>query len=134
MVSVSPSRSAALAIARLKRRAEFLAVAGSGIKAALPGVVLQARPRGEADGATVRVGFTATRKLGGAVVRNRARRRLKAAAHEALPLAARPGWDYVLIARAGTCTRPYGQLVADVRKALSLTARGERADRERAQA
>ena len=61
-------------------------------------------------------------------------RRLKAAAHEALPLAARPGWDYVLIARAGTCMRPYGQLVADVRKALSLTARGERADRERAQA
>lgn len=122
-----------VSIARLKRRAEFLAVAGSGIKAVAPGVVLQGRPRpGAQAGDDVRLGFTATRKLGGAVVRNRARRRLKAAAQEAVPLAGRPGWDYVLIARAGTLARPYRLLVADVTTTLGAAARSfERTDKER---
>ena len=122
-------------IARLKRRAEFLAVAGSGIKAVAPGVVLQARARPEGEvGHAVRVGFTATRKLGGAVIRNRARRRLKEAAREALPLAGRPGCDYVLIARAGTIERPYRLLVADLTTTLGAAARSmARTDRERRQ-
>jgi ribonuclease P protein component len=131
MVTLSPAAPpTGLGIARLKRRADFLAVAGSGIKAVAPGVVLQARPReGEEDG--VRVGFTATRKLGGAVIRNRARRRLKAAAQEVLPLAGRAGWDYVLIARAATCARPYLLLVGDVKSTLSATARGLDKERNR---
>lgn len=103
-------------LAILKRRADFLRVAASRSRAATPGVVVQAAP-GRQDGA-VRVGFTATRKLGGAVVRNRAKRRLRAVAAAVLGERARPGTDYVLIARAGTAGRPYSALVADLETAL----------------
>ncbi|MBL8699785.1 MAG: ribonuclease P protein component [Alphaproteobacteria bacterium] len=110
---------------RLTRRPEFLLVAGSGRKAVLPGVVLQARPRSpDSDaaapdgGQTPRFGFTATRKIGGAVVRNRARRRLKAAAQLLGARLARPGVDYVLIARAGTLSRAWPKLLRDVEQAF----------------
>lgn len=105
-----------MALSRLKRRPEFLRVAGSGLKAAAPGLVLQARPRGRGHG--IRVGFTATRRVGGAVQRNRAKRRLRAAAAEVLPGAAATGCDYVLIARRTTLDRPYGALVRDLTGAL----------------
>lgn len=101
---------------RLKRRPEFLAVAGSGVKAAAPGLVLQARPRDQ--GGDIRVGFTATRRVGGAVQRNRAKRRLRAAAEAVLPGAAAPGCDYVLIARRATLDRPFAALVRDLTGAL----------------
>lgn len=111
------------AIGRLKRREEFLRVAGSRRKAALPGVVLQAAPGPASD--TIRCGFTATKKLGGAVVRNRAKRRLRAAAQAVLPVAGTRGYDYVLVARAGTLDRPWPQLLDDLRKALAaLTLKG----------
>lgn len=111
------------AIGRLKRREEFLRVAGSRRKAALPGLVLQAAPAPESD--AIRCGFTATKKLGGAVVRNRAKRRLRAAAQAVLPVAATRGYDYVLVARAGTADRPWPQLLDDLRKALeALTPKG----------
>jgi ribonuclease P protein component len=97
---------------RLKRREEFLRVAEGRRKAVAPGLILQAAPS-EAS-ATVRVGFTASRKVGGAVVRNRARRRLRAAAAAVLPLHAEPGHDYVVIARAGTVSRAYGKLLDDL--------------------
>ncbi len=105
-----------MALSRLKRRPEFLAVAGSGLKAAAPGLVLQARPRDQ--GCDIRVGFTATRRVGGAVQRNRAKRRLRAAAAAVLPGAAAPGCDYVLIARRATLDRPYAALVQDLTGAL----------------
>jgi ribonuclease P protein component len=70
----------------------------------------------------VRVGFTATRKIGNAVIRNRARRRLREAAAAILPVAASPGHDYVLIARSGTIDRPYDKLLADLRAALAAVA------------
>src|SRR5947208_2991009 len=89
-------------LVRLKTRADFLRVAASGRRAVRPGLMLQAaRPSG-IDGAFVRVGFTASRKVGNAVVRNRAKRRLRAVADELLARDGRPGTDYVLIARAGT--------------------------------
>jgi len=69
-------------------------------------------------GEKVRVGFTASRKVGNAVVRNRAKRRLRAAAAEILSRDGRPGTDYVLIARAGTGERRYTDLVADLAGAL----------------
>lgn len=111
------------AIGRLKRREEFLKVAGSRRKAALPGLVLQAAFGPQST--TIRCGFTATKKLGGAVVRNRAKRRLRAAAQAVLPVAGTPGYDYVLVARAGTLDRPWPQLLDDLRKALeTLTPKG----------
>ena len=105
-----------MALSHLKRRPEFLAVAGSGLKAAAPGLVLQARPRNQGHG--IRVGFTATRRVGGAVQRNRAKRRLRAAAEAVLPGTAAPGCDYVLIARRATLDRPYGALIRDLTGAL----------------
>ncbi len=68
--------------------------------------------------ALIRVGFTATRRVGGAVVRNRAKRRLREAARQLLPQLARPGCDYVLIARGGTVSRPWPRLLDDVKSAL----------------
>lgn len=66
----------------------------------------------------MRFGITASRKVGGAVERNRAKRRLRAAAVEVLPVAGRPGTDYVLIARAETLRRPYRDLIRDLSGAV----------------
>ena len=79
--------------------------------------MIQALPRGD-DQPLVRVGFTATRKIGGAVVRNRAKRRLREAARLLLPLHGRPAFDYVFIARGGTASRPWVRLLDDVKSAL----------------
>jgi ribonuclease P protein component len=81
------------------------------------GVVVQAAPRPDRE-AALRFGVTASRKVGGAVVRNRAKRRLRAAAADILPRLGRPATDYVLIARAGTVDRPWAALVADLEGAL----------------
>ena len=83
----------------------------------MPGLVLQARRRPGPDGAT-RVGFTASRKVGGAVQRNRARRRLKAAAGQIVPGHAKAGYDLVLIARGTTAKRPFRALLEDLKAAL----------------
>ncbi|WBV41651.1 ribonuclease P protein component [Pseudoroseomonas cervicalis] len=100
---------------RLKRRREFLRVAGKGSRAARPSLVLQALPE---TAGPLRVGFTATKKLGNAVVRNRAKRRLREAARLLLGQDAPPGWDLVLIGREGTGGRRFDQLLADLRGAL----------------
>lgn len=104
----------------LTKRAEFLACA-RGRKAATPGFVLQARERGEAIApGCIRIGYTASKKVGNAVARNHAKRRLRALARAILPRAATPGWDYVLIARAGeTAARPFAALEKDLRAALA---------------
>ena len=72
----------------------------------------------------IRVGFTASRKVGPAVARNRARRRLRAVVREVLPRCGRPGFDYVVIARAGTLSRPYAALVGDLTTAVEKIAAG----------
>jgi ribonuclease P protein component len=108
-------------IARLKRRVEFLRVADSRRKSVTPGLILQALPhRGAAAPRSggLRVGFTASRKVGIAVERNRARRRLRAAVDRLMPLHAAPGHDYVLVARAATVGRPFGLLLGDLERAL----------------
>jgi ribonuclease P protein component len=108
-------------IARLTRRGEYLRVAGAGRKWVAPGLVLQVLRREPATcdlPEAARLGFTASRKVGIAVRRNRARRRLRAAAAEIMPRHAAPGHDYVLIARGATPERPYAALIEDLRIAL----------------
>jgi ribonuclease P protein component len=80
--------------------------------------VLQAALGPDGDTGLVRIGFTATKRIGNAVVRNRVRRRLKAAVAEIMPAHAVPGFDYVLIGRAGTADRPYDALCRDLVAAL----------------
>jgi ribonuclease P protein component len=105
----------------LKKRAEFLAVAAKGAKAPMPGLVLQLMPR--EDDAPFRVGFTVTKKVGNAVVRNRTKRRLREAVRLALDPAAHRGFDMVVIGRDRTADRPFADLLEDVRRAVSKTRR-----------
>lgn len=107
----------------LKKRREFLRAARNGAKSVTPGLILQVRPSVEAESAAqgVRVGFTVSRKVGNAVTRNRARRRLRAAAEQVLGEHARRGMDYVLIGRRETVSRPFAALVEDLEKALRRT-------------
>jgi ribonuclease P protein component len=101
---------------RLKRRPEFLRVAAAGRKLPGPSLLLQVLARG--DAAPVRVGFTVTRKVGNAVVRNRARRRLREAAR--LVLAERPaaGFDLVLVGRQATGGVAFERLKGELARAL----------------
>lgn len=107
-------------ITRLTRRPQFLAVAAAARKAVATSVVVQARQRDDAAAGEneARIGFTATKKLGGAVVRNRARRRIKAAVQLVAPERAKPGVDYVFIARAAVLKRPWAKILADVEQAI----------------
>jgi ribonuclease P protein component len=107
------------AISTLVRRADFLAAARAR-RQSRPGLTLQARRRASAEGAAgIRVGYTCSKKVGNAVARNRAKRRLRAAARAVLPLHGRPGWDYVLIGRPEfTIARPFGSLCDDLAGAL----------------
>ena len=100
---------------RLKRRQDFVAAARA-LYAAMPGMVVQMRARG--DDAPARVGFTATKKIGNAVVRNRTKRRLRELARLGLAAEARPGHDYVLIGRAPTFERAFPDLAKDLSAAL----------------
>jgi len=101
---------------RLKKRPDFLAAARAP-SCARGAVVVQRRDRADGD-PVIRAGFTATKRVGGSVVRNRARRRLREAARLLLPQTGRPGSDYVFIARGGTTTRPWDRLLDDVKSAL----------------
>ena len=101
---------------RLKRRAEFLRVAAKGRKAPMPGLVLQALARD--DTAPARLGFTVTKKVGNAVVRNRTRRRLREAVRIVIREQAPRGVDMVLIGREGTRKRRFAALVDDLARAM----------------
>jgi len=108
-------------LSHLKERRDFVRAARGGRSLVTPGLVLQIRRRDtlqDVPGDIIRVGLTASRKVGGAVVRNRVRRRLRAAAKEVLSRHSVPGYDYVLIGRATTVHRPYLSLVADLTLAL----------------
>lgn len=107
-------------LGRLKKRSEFLHVREGRYKA-IGGIVIQMRANPVSDDG-LRVGFTATKKIGNAVIRNRAKRRLREVAREKLPEFGKAGYDYVFIARQSTVKRPYKKLLDDAEKALlSLT-------------
>lgn len=105
---------------RLKRRAQFLAAASKGRKAVLPGMIVQSRARQDEDPALL--GFTVTKKVGNAVVRNRTKRRLREAARLVLRETPVSGVDLVLIGRDTTRGRKFSLLMEDFRRALAKTA------------
>lgn len=109
----------ASSLIRLKRRAEFLRVAAKGRKAPMPGLVLQALLRD--DEAPARLGFTVTKKVGNAVIRNRTRRRLKEAARIVLRDQPLSGVDCVLVGRAATRSRDFRALIDDIGRAMRKT-------------
>lgn len=113
----------AAALPHLKRRSDFLRVARDGRSWSTPGLVMQVLrrdDRADPNGSVtpLRLGLTVSRKVGNAVQRNRARRRLRAAAEIVLPEAAAGGRDYVLIGRRMTLTRPFPALLQDLHTAL----------------
>lgn len=100
---------------RLRRRSQFLAVA-RGVRAATPSLVLQALRH---DGDEPRIGFTTSRKVGNAVERNRARRRLREAARAIAPAYARPDHDYVIVGRRATLSAEYASILHDLTRAFA---------------
>ena len=126
---------------RLKRRAEFLRV-GKGQRWHGTAMTIQAEARpvegdgvcaGASDGAAARFGFTLTKKVGNAVVRNRARRRLRAAVRLAPPdLPAKPGHDYVIVGRIEAIRLPFEALGRELARGLvAVHERGKRRDKPR---
>jgi ribonuclease P protein component len=106
-----------LVLDRLKTRADFLRAART-IRCPKPALTLEMAPTPEPKQGRLRVGVTASRKVGGAVERNRAKRRLRAAAAALLPLLGEAGNDYVLVARTATLNVPFDGLLADLTAAL----------------
>lgn len=117
-------------IERLKTRPQYLAVAKAGVKKVMPGLVVQFLPPRK-NGKTVKVGLTVSGKTGGAVTRNRIKRRLRNVIGEVLPGVAKPGASYVVIGRKAALKRPFGDLKKDLIEAVQALHEGARGKAER---
>lgn len=103
----------------LTKRRDFVACSNAK-RQSTKGIHLQARKRIEGEATGIRVGFTCSKKVGNAVARNKAKRRLREVARLILPEHGRDGWDYVLVGRKETtATLPFDQLLSDLKRALS---------------
>jgi ribonuclease P protein component len=111
-----PRPQEAQRLGTIKKRADFVA-ANSGKRMTTPGFILLVRDRKDAD-PSIRVGFTVTKKIGGAVVRNRMKRRFRALAREIVPARGFPGSDHVMIGRARGVERDFGLLRNELVSAL----------------
>ena len=106
-------------VTRILKRSEYVRVKLRGSSIAESGLVIQAAPVvNDTSYLFPRVGFTVSKRVGNAVKRNRARRRLKSIASDILPKEGFPAWDYVFIGRLVTLDRPYDSLLEDARAAL----------------
>lgn len=115
--AVSVCAQDTLLIETLRNRPDFLRTA-QGRRQGTGSFMVQGRARGD-ENPVVRIGFTASKKIGNAVARNRAKRRLRAVARAVLPALARPGWDYVIVAKPdATISREYKDMLADLDFAL----------------
>jgi ribonuclease P protein component len=114
--SPRPRPQEAQRLVTIKKRADFLAANG-GRRVPTPGFILLVRDREDEDPA-MRVGFTVTRKIGGAIVRNRMKRRLRALAREVVPSKGFDGSDHVMIGRAKGVERDFAMLRSELAGAL----------------
>ena len=109
-------------ITTLKKRADFLLAAKSGFRFVKPAIIVQSRIRAstEISPSSIRVGFTVTKKLGNAVVRNRAKRRMREASAKITPEFGLDGCDYVLIGREPAYKGSFIHLLRDLRHAMRV--------------
>ena len=122
---VDSKTTLAAQLGKLRMRSDYLATAKAK-RVSTTGFVLQARKRVETSAPQPRYGITCSKKVGNAVARNRAKRRLRALANSVLPLLGRDGWDYVLIGRAqATVNQPFDMLLENLRFALKKLHQGE---------
>ncbi|MBH67549.1 MAG: ribonuclease P protein component [Rhodospirillaceae bacterium] len=106
-------------LGRIVKRADYRRIKRTGAVAVMPGLVLQAAFGNNKESSLgKRIGYTVSRKVGKAVIRNKARRRLKSVASDVLTKDGVKSLDYVVIGRAGTITRTYDQLVRDMQMAI----------------
>ncbi len=107
-----------LKIETLKKRSDFLRIAGAGQKWVTPAMIVQTCENSAVDGDVIRVGFTASKKVGNAVKRNHAKRRLREAAKQVMKISADKNHDYVLIARHQIAEIKFKELIRDLKWAL----------------